>query len=121
MADHRGALVLVASIVGAVLVVIGVVREVSNFDSDSIAVSGPQGNVVDHHFGKGQKIALYTYGANGVYVGLIPNCAVTDPRRCGQGKNVTSSVTVNQRSRIRSPPTSSPNPGPTASPVIPRA
>ncbi|HNP55962.1 MAG TPA: hypothetical protein PK331_01305 [Gordonia sp. (in: high G+C Gram-positive bacteria)] len=95
-----GALVLVASIVGAVLVVIGVVREVSNFDSDSIAVSGPQGNVVDHHFGKGQKIALYTYGANGVYVGPIPNCAVTGPAPVRPGKNVTSSVTVNQRSRI---------------------
>ena len=95
-----GALVLVASIVGAVLVVIGVVREVSNFDSDSIAVSGPQGNVVDHHFGKGQKIALYTYGANGVYVGPIPNCAVTGPAPVQPGKNVTSSVTVSQRSRI---------------------
>lgn len=95
-----GAVVLIASVVGAIVLAIGAFRQVMSFEDDSIAVSGPQGNVVEHHFDKDQKIALYTYGANGVYVGPIPNCAITGPAPVRPGRNVTSSVTINQRSRI---------------------
>ncbi|GAB09183.1 hypothetical protein GOARA_031_00080 [Gordonia araii NBRC 100433] len=93
------AAVIVLSIVGGILLAVGGFRQIVNFDDESIAVAGP-GNTVTTHFDAGQKVALYTYGANGVYVGPRPRCQISGPAPVKPGRAVTSSVTIAQQSRI---------------------
>jgi len=94
-----GAVILVAGVVGGVLIAVNGFRSVLAFGDEEIKVNGP-GNSITHHFDAGEKIALYTYGANGVYVGPTPKCDVTGPAPLKPGSSVVNSVTVNQRSRI---------------------
>ena len=97
-----GGVVLVGAIVVGTLLAVGGFRQMMNFDEESIPVASAAGGTyrVEHHFDQGQKIALYTYGANGVYVGPVPRCEITGPAPVRAGGKVTSSVTIGQQSRI---------------------
>lgn len=97
--------ILIGAAVSTAVVILGIwlavngFRQVMGVQDDAVPVGGA-GNSVAVHWAGGQKVALYTYGANGVYVGPIPQCSITGPAPLRPGGAVTSSVTVGPNSRI---------------------
>lgn len=94
-----GAILLVGALAGGVTLAVSGFRSLAAFDSEAVAVSGPD-NSIEHRFDAGERIQLYTRGANGVYLGPVPSCEITGPAPVEAGRGARSSVTVGAQSWI---------------------
>ncbi|MFV0434389.1 MAG: hypothetical protein ACK5LO_10455 [Leucobacter sp.] len=94
-----GAAIIVGCVLGGVFMAVNGLRPMVMFSDSEIDV-GDSGNTLEHYFDAGQEMQLYTNGANGVYVGTIPNCDIDGPAPVKHGASTRSSVTIGARSRI---------------------
>lgn len=93
-------IVILASVVGGTWMAASGFISMFRGSTDALELSGP-GNSIEHHFEAGTEWQLFTYGANGVYVGPVPICAMdAGPAPVQPGTAVRTSITTGAQSRI---------------------
>lgn len=92
--------VILGSAIGGIWMTASGFLSIFGGSSNALELSGP-GNSIEHDFEAGTEWQLYTYGADGVYVGPVPSCTMdAGPAPVQEGTAIRNSITIGAQSRI---------------------